>query len=141
MFVTKQAISRRTFVRGAGVALSLPLLDSMVPALTAMSRTAANAVPRLGWFYVPNGMHMPLWKPETPGKNVGFSEIIGGLEPFREHLTVLGGLNNYNAGLGDGGGPHTRNQAAWLSGMRAKQGETDVRLGVTADQFAAESIG
>ena len=141
MFVTKQAISRRTFVRGAGAVLSLPLLDAMVPALTAMSQTAANAAPRLGWFYVPNGMHMPLWKPKTPGKNFELSNILGALEPFREHLTVLGGLNNYSAGLGDGGGPHTRNQAAWLSGMRARQGMTDVRLGVTADQFAAESIG
>ena len=72
MIVTKRAIPRRTFLRGAGATLALPLLDAMVPALTASATTAANGVPRLGYFYVPNGIHMPLWKPDTPGKNFTF---------------------------------------------------------------------
>jgi hypothetical protein len=139
MFVTKRTIPRRTFLRGAGAALALPLLDAMVPALTASTKTAANGVPRLGYIYVPNGMHMPLWKPETPGRNVKLSQILQAMEPVRDRLTVFGGLNNYQAGLGDGGGPHTRNQAAWLSGTAAVQG-TPV-LTTTVDQHAARVLG
>ena len=139
MFVTKRAIPRRTFLRGAGATLALPLLDSMVPALTATSRTAANPIPRLTYIYVPNGMHMPLWKPETPGRNVTLSPILEAMEPVRDRLTVLGGLNNYQAGLGDGGGPHTRNQSAWLSGTAAQLGEAV--LATTVDQHAARALG
>ena len=139
MFVTQKAIPRRTFLRGAGATLALPLLDSMVPALTAASRTAANPVPRLTYIYVPNGMHMPLWKPESPGRNVPLSPILEAMEPVRDRLTVLGGLNNYEAGLGDGGGPHTRNQSAWLSGTAAQLGEAV--LATTVDQHAARALG
>ena len=139
MIVTKRAIPRRTFLRGAGATLALPLLDAMVPALTASATTAANGVPRLGYFYVPNGMHMPLWKPETPGKNFQLPQILQAMEPVRDRLTVLGGLSNYQAGLGDGGGPHTRNQAAWLSGTAATLGEA--LLATTADQHAARVLG
>jgi hypothetical protein len=143
MFISKMAIPRRTFLHGVGVALALPLLDAMVPALTAAAETPANPAPRLGYLYVPNGMHMPLWKPKTPGvgNNWQLSQILQGLAPVKEHLTVIGGLNNYSAGLGDGGGPHTRNQSAWLSGVLAKQGEADVRLAKTVDQYAGEALG
>ena len=143
MFVTKMALPRRTFLRGAGVTLALPLLDAMVPALTATSKTAAAAPPRLGFFYVPNGMHMPLWKPRAAGAGKDFvlSQTLSGLQNLKEYVTVLGNLNNYSAGLGDGGGPHTRNQSAWLSGVLAKSGEADVRLATTADQHAARSLG
>ena len=136
MIVAKKAIPRRTFLRGVGVTLALPLLDAMTPALTA----ATKAVPRLGYFYVPNGMHMPLWKPKTAGKNFELSQILQAMEPVKHRLTVLGGLNNYQAGLGDGGGPHTRNQAAWLSGTLAKQGG-DPELTTTVDQHAARVLG
>src|SRR5262245_26426657 len=144
MIVTKMALPRRTFLRGAGVTLALPLLDAMVPALAnASTTTALTAPPRIGYFYVPNGMHMPLWKPQTAGagNNWKLSQTLSALEPLREYLTVLGNLNNYAAGLGDGGGPHTRNQSAWLSGVLAKSGESDARLATTADQFAARVLG
>ena len=139
MIVTKRAIPRRTFLRGAGATLALPLLDAMVPALTATSRTAANPVPRLGYIYVPNGIHMPLWKPDVPGRGFVLPPILKAMEPVRDRLTILGGLNNYQAGLGDGGGPHTRNQAAWLSGAAAQLG--DPILSTTADQYAARVLG
>jgi hypothetical protein len=144
MFISKMAIPRRAFLKGAGVTLALPLLDAMVPALTAASETPIGKVaPRLGYFYVPNGMHMPLWKPKAAGmgNNWELSQILQGLSPVREQLTVFGGLNNYSAGLGDGGGPHTRNQSAWLSGTLAKQGEADVKLAKTVDQYAADGLG
>jgi hypothetical protein len=126
------------------VTLALPLLDAMVPALTAASKTTAlTAPPRIGYFYVPNGMHMPLWKPRVPGTGNGWeiSQTLRQLDPLRQYLTVLGNLNNYAAGLGDGGGPHTRNQSAWLSGVLAKSGESDPRLATTADQHAARVLG
>src|SRR6185369_9441309 len=104
---------------------------------------ALTSPPRIGYFYVPNGMHMPLWKPQTPGagNNWKLSQTLAALEPLREYLTVMGNLNNYAAGLGDGGGPHTRNQSAWLSGVLAKSGESDARLATTADQHAARALG
>jgi len=143
MFISKKAMLRRTFLRGAGAALALPLLDAMVPALANAAETASANIPRLGYFYVPNGMHMPLWKPKTPGAGSAFelSTILQGLAPVKEYVTVLGGLNNYSAGLGDGGGPHTRNQSAWLSGVLAKPGEAEVRLATTVDQYAARTLG
>ncbi len=139
MILTKRAISRRAVLKGAGAVLALPMLDAMVPALTA----ATAPTPRLGYFYVPNGMHMPLWKPKSVGAGDKFelSQILQGLAPVKEHVTVLGGLNNYQAGMGDGGGPHTRNQSAWLSGTLAKPGEADVRLATTVDQHAARQLG
>src|SRR5258706_4232340 len=143
MIVTKMALPRRTFLRGAGAALALPLLDSMVPALTAASGAAARGTPRLGYSYVQNAMHMPLWKPKATGAGSDFnlSFTLKGLEKVKSHVSVLGGLNNYSAGLGDGGGPHTRNQSAWLSGVLAKSGEADVRLATTVDQYAARVLG
>ncbi len=104
MIVIKRALPRRAFLRGAGATLALPMLDAMMPAMSA----AAPATPRIGFLYVPNGMHMPLWKPKTAGAGDAFelSPILQGLAPVKEYVTVLGGLNNYVAGLGDGGGPH-----------------------------------
>ena len=87
-------------------------------------------------------MHMPLWKPKQPGagENSSSRRFLKG-STGQEHVTVLGGLNNYVAGMGDGGGPHTRNQSAWLSGALAKQGEADVSLAETVDQHAARHLG
>src|SRR5262245_30649332 len=143
MYLTKMALPRRTFLRGAGVALAVPMLDAMVPALARASETASASPSRLGFFYVPNGMHMPLWKPQMPGAGSGWqlSQTLKPLEPLKDYLTVLGNLNNYAAGMGDGGGPHTRNQSAWLSGTLAKSGESDPRLATTADQYAARALG
>lgn len=143
MFVTKNALSRRTLLRGAGASLALPLLDAMVPALTAASRTAAAPVPRFGYFYVPNGIHMPLWRPKMAGIGADWQLpfTLASLEPVKDYVTVIGNLNNYAAGLGDGGGPHTRNQSAWLSGVLATPGESDARLATTVDQHAARAVG
>src|SRR5262245_50672578 len=117
MFVTKMALPRRTFLRGAGVTLALPLLDAMVPALTPIVHTAARSAPRLGFFYVPNGMHMPAWKPKVQGAGAAFelSPSLRALQPLKEQVTVLGGLNNYAANSVAAATPHVRNQAAWLS--------------------------
>jgi hypothetical protein len=144
MIVTKMALPRRTFLRGAGTILALPLLDAMVPALTTVAKAAPFiAPPRIGYFYVPNGMHMATWKPRTTGvgNNWQLSQTLKSLDSVKEYVTVLGNLNNYAAGIGDGGGPHTRNQSAWLTGARARTGESEPSLATSADQYAARFLG
>lgn len=137
MVITKMALPRRTFLRGLGTTMALPLLDAMVPALSA----APKGVPRVGFFQTPNGISMKYWTPKTVGSDFEFTPPLKSLEPFRNRVTVLSGLNNYCAGLGDGGGPHTRGYAAWLSGMLAQRTEVHPMLGTTVDQHMAREFG
>src|SRR5215467_5972457 len=90
--VTKRSLSRRTFLRGAGTALALPLLDAMSPALTAMSRTAAAPTPRLGFVYVPNGIIMAQLTPAAEGAAYEVTPILKPLEPFQDSLVVVSNL-------------------------------------------------
>ena len=138
MFITRKHLSRRTFVRGTGAALALPLLDAMVPALTAQLRTAAAPVTRFGFMYVPHGMIMDRWIPATEGANFEFKPIMKPLEPFRNQLTVVGNLN-----LGpDQGGQHSAPSGMWLNNTPHKRTEAeDVRAGTTVDQMIAAKIG
>ncbi len=137
MVITKMALPRRTFLQGVGAVMAIPLLDAMMPAMSA----APKGVPRIGFFQTPNGMSMKYWTPATTGMNSEFSEPLKSLEPFRENVMVLSGLNHYCAGLGDGGGPHTRGYAAWLSGVLAQRTEVHPMLGTTVDQHAARVLG
>lgn len=137
MVIMKMALPRRTFLRGTGAVLALPFLDAMVPALGAAPKSA----PRIGFFQTPNGMSMPYWTPKTVGSNFEFTQPLASLAPFRNQTIVLSGLNHYSAGLGDGGGPHTRNNAAWLTGKLAIRTETNPTLGISADQVAARVLG
>src|SRR5688572_25298429 len=94
MFITKKHLSRRTFLKGAGVSVALPLLDSMVPALTAQSQTAANVAPRLAFVYVPHGAIMDKWTPKTEGAGFEYTPILKPLEPFRDYINVVSGLGH-----------------------------------------------
>jgi hypothetical protein len=94
MIITKIALPRRTFLRGMGVAFALPLLDAMVPALSAMAKTAARPVQRLGFIYIPNGANMPMWKPKGEGSGFALSPTLSPLAPMRDQITVLSGLDN-----------------------------------------------
>ena len=143
MFITKKHLSRRTFLRaatgGVGAALALPFLDSMVPALTAQVRTAANANPRLGFVYVPHGAIMDRWTPKTEGAGFEFTPILQSLEPFRDKLNIVSGLGHQAA---DTTAVHSLSPATWLSGVRPKATQgTDAYAGITADQYAAAKIG
>ena len=91
MIVTKKAMSRRTVLRGMGVTLALPLLDSMIPAFSPL-RAAAKPVSRLGIVYVPNGIVMQSWTPAAEGSGFEFTPILKPLEPFRDRVTVISGL-------------------------------------------------
>ena len=93
MFVTKRSLPRRTFLSGMGVAVGLPLLEAMVPAFTALAQTAAAPKPRFGAVYFPNGAIVDQWIPEQVGAGFEFKPILKPLEPFRDHLRVISGLN------------------------------------------------
>src|SRR5262245_56347038 len=123
MIVTKKVIARRAVLRGMGAAVSLPLLDAMVPALTAASKTAANAPMRFGFFYTPNGYYLPHFHPEGQGgKNFAMSPILKPLEPLRDKLVVVSGLSNVLANDAAGGAPHTRGHSSWLTGILPRGG-------------------
>jgi hypothetical protein len=145
MFVTKQSLPRRTFLRGLGATLSLPLLDAMVPALTALQRTAAAPARRIGFIYHPMGTIYDHWTPAAEGADFSMPRILAPLEPLRDRMLVVTGLcHNEGASKGDGSFPHPRAGAVWLSGVHAAAVTTvgaEVRLGVTADQLAARTLG
>ncbi|MBM64030.1 MAG: hypothetical protein CL484_13870 [Acidobacteria bacterium] len=143
MIIKKLSLPRRTFLRGVGAAVALPLLDAMVPALSAVARTAANPVRRLGFVYIPNGAVMQQWTPVEAGSDFALSPIMQPLAPYRDQLTVVSGLAHGQAEpLGDGNGEHSRASSTWLNGVHPKQTEgSDVQAGVTADQLAAQHLG
>jgi hypothetical protein len=142
--IFKTHLPRRTFLRGLGATIALPLLDGMVPAFAAARNTAAKAAPRLGVFYLPNGMNMARWIPKTEGASFELSPILEPLAPFRDQLLVLSGMCNKEADAvpGEGGGDHSRGQAAFLTGVHAKKTQgADVRVGMSMDQIAARELG
>jgi len=138
MVIRKIALPRRTFIRGMGATLALPLLDAMVPAMSATSAPA----PRFAAIYVGNGAIMNAWTPATEGKDFAFSPILKPLEPFRDRTIVFTGLDNFPAtDQGDSGGQHPRAAPAFMSAVHPKQTEgADVRAGTTIDQLIAERI-
>ena len=139
MFVTRMRLPRRTFLRGMGVSLALPLLDSMIPARTLLAQTAARPRPRLGFVYVPHGAIMDKWTPATEGAGFEFTPILAPLEPFRDRLNVVTGLAHRAA---DTTAVHSLSPTTWLSGVRPKATQgVDALAGVTADQVAAQAIG
>ncbi len=142
-FITKKHLSRRTLLRGMGAAVSLPLLDSMVPAHTALAATAASPKSRYGFIYIPHGAVMDNWTPAKAGKDFEFTPILKPLEPYRDRLTIISGLAAIAAeSQGDGGGDHSRCAPCYLSGVHAKRTEgDDIQAGTTIDQILAEKIG
>lgn len=137
MIINKKSLPRRTFLRGMGVALALPMLDAMTPALSP----AAKPVVRLGFVYVPNGIIMDKWTPLAEGANFEFKSTMKPLEAFREHLNVLSGLAQVQGrALGDGAGDHARAGATFLTGVHPKKSEITLRAGISADQVAAREL-
>jgi hypothetical protein len=140
MIVMKKALPRRTFLRGLGVSLALPLLDAMVPALTAQANTPANParLRRLGYVYMPMGCDVTRWTPASKETLDELSPSLEPLAPLRQDVTVISNLELQNAYPGT----HATSNAAFLSAARAKWTEsTDYFLGTTADQIAAQQIG
>jgi hypothetical protein len=142
MIVTHKHLPRRTFVKGMGVAIGLPMLDAMTPVFARASRPPTAPI-RLAFVYVPNGIVMKDWRPTAVGKRFEFPRILKPLESFREDIFVLSGLDEQNGkALGDGPGDHARAGAAFLTGVHCKKTEgADIRNGVSADQIAARELG
>jgi len=144
MFISKKHLSRRTFLHGMGVTMALPLLESMVPAQTSLSKSAAAPKTRLACIYIPHGATMDKWTPATEGTGFEFTEILKPLEPFRERINIVSGLAHpYVAGGGgdaSAGANHTRAAAVFLTGAIPEKG-AKAHLGPSVDQIAAQHIG
>jgi len=139
MIVTKMALPRRTFLRGMGTAMALPLLDAMVPALAARAQVALTSVRRLGYVYIPMGMNATAWTPATQGRLTELTPSLLALTPVLDHITVISNLELRNAYTT---GNHASSNCAFLSCSKAKRTEgSDYQLGTTVDQIAAQAIG
>jgi hypothetical protein len=141
IYLTKRHLSRRTVLRGAGAALALPLLESMIPAGVLRAAPAALPRPRLACIYIPHGAVMSKWTPATEGTGWDFPEILKPLEPLRERVNVISGLTLPLAYGQDAsaGANHTRSSAVFLSGASPGVG-SEAELGITVDQVAAKHI-
>ncbi|MDX1562719.1 MAG: DUF1552 domain-containing protein [Gammaproteobacteria bacterium] len=146
MIITKRSLPRRTFLRGAGAAIGLPLLDAMVPALAQ----APAAPKRLGFVYLPNGVAknftgIDYWTPAGTGRDFELSPILAPLAAYKDRLTVITGLAQKVAEANDedgATGDHTKATASWLTGTRCKRTEgADIENGISADQIAAATLG
>jgi hypothetical protein len=137
-FLSQKSLPRRTLLRGMGASLSLPLLDAMVPAATALSATPANPIKRLGFVFMPMGADLSRWTPESPDTLDQLSPILKSLEPVRDRIVALTNLELQPAYPGS----HATSNSAFLSAARARLTEsTDYYLGTTVDQVAAREIG
>lgn len=143
MFITKKRIPRRHFLRGAGVALALPLLESMVSAQTPLSSSAAAARPRFMGIFFPHGMAPGYWVPKTVGANFEFTPIMEPLEPFRDHTVLLSGMYSKSAEPPPGvtGADHWVAAAFLCANKPKKTAGADVYDGTTIDQLIAQKIG
>jgi len=137
MFISKKHLSRRTFLRGTGASIALPMLDAMTPALAQ----AATGFPRLGFIYFPHGAVEHEWAPKQTGTNFEYSKILQPLESMHDYVTVVSGLRNKSA---EGGpAPHSITEETWLSCVAPgdrDRGPGGIK-GMTADQIAARIIG
>jgi len=136
--LTRKALPRRTFLRGMGASVALPLLDAMVPSMTALAKTAAKPVRRLGFVYMPMGCDVSRWTPTGEGRVTALSPTLESLAPVADRLTFISNMELKNAYPGT----HATSNASFLSAATAKWTEsTDYYLGTTIDQVAAQRIG
>ena len=141
--MTRKHLPRRTFLKGLGTAMALPMLDAMTPAFASKFPLQANAPCRLAFAYVPNGVIMETWTPATTGAEFELPRTLDALAPYRKDWTLLSGLTHKNGrALGDGPGDHARAAASYLTGVHPrKTNGADIKNGISVDQVAAEAIG
>jgi Protein of unknown function (DUF1552) len=141
MIVTRTHLPRRTFLRGMGAVIALPMLDAMTPAFALPARAGKTPV-RLAFTYVPNGITMADWTPQGEGTRFELTRILKPLERFRDDTVVLSGLGHRNGNaLGDGPGDHARAAASYLTGVHPrKTAGADIENGISVDQIAAQHL-
>lgn len=139
MFITRQAVPRRTFLRGLGAAVALPYLDAMTP---AMANTGAMKAPvRMAFVYVPNGMDMRNWNLDYEGRLDRLSPILEPLEQHRQDILMMSNLtHNTGRALLDGAGDHGRCGGSYLTGVQVKKSVTDIRAAKSVDQYVADHL-
>ena len=137
MYITRKHLSRRTVLKGTGAAVALPLLDAMIPAATALAKTAAAPKPRMAFIYFPHGAVMEKWTPKKEGADFDLPPIIASLAPFQKQLTVVSGLENKSAIAAP---VHAITPGTWLSCVPPRISH-DPYGGITVDQLAAKHIG
>ncbi len=137
MFITKKYLSRRTVLRGLGAAIALPLLDAMIPAHTALAKTAAAAKVRLGFIYFPHGAIMDKWTPAAEGRDFALTPILEPLAKYQKQLTIISGLGNKP---GESAAVHAIVPGTWLSCVHPRETHEPFG-GVTVDQIAAQHMG
>ena len=146
VFLTKKHLSRRTFLRGSGVAVALPFLDAMVPAATALAQTAAAPKTRAGFFYIPHGAIMnntpfgkevDAWTSSGSGADFKLGHTVAPLEPLKKYVTTFENIENNAAG----GSVHTLNPATWLSCVRPDTQAKGASMAITLDQVIAQKLG
>src|SRR6478735_12262 len=140
MIITRKAIPRRTVLRGIGATLALPLLDGMIPALTAQARTAAAPINRFGVMYVVNGMIMQSWTPAAEGAGYELTPSLAALAPHRDRFSVLSGLACVPS-PGRPGGAHAKASTRFLTDVSPPTSETWLDAGVSVDQLLAREAG
>jgi hypothetical protein len=140
MIVTGKSLSRRMVLKGLGAAIGLPFLDAMTP---AFARAATAGPVRLAWFYLPNGIDMRYWTPATEGPLGVLPSILSPFEPVKNELLVLSNLTtHWGRPLQDGAGDHGRALGSYMTGVKVlKTAGADLKLGISADQIAAQAIG
>src|SRR5215510_2644061 len=137
MFITRKHLAPHILLRGAGVAVGLPLLEAMIPASTMLALTAAKPTPRMGFIYFPHGAIMDRWTPATEGTDFEISPILKPLEKFKKQLTIVSGLENKAAIAPP---VHALRPGTWLSGVAPRKSQAPWG-GVTVDQLAAQHLG
>lgn len=137
MYITKKHLSRRAILRGLGTAMSLPFLEAMVPACTALAATAAAPKPRMGFFYLPHGAIMDEWTPDLTGSNFELKAILKPLAAYKNQMTIVSGLGNKPA---ESSAVHAITPGTWLSCVAPERSHAP-NGGITADQIAAQVIG
>ncbi|MFN7937766.1 MAG: DUF1552 domain-containing protein [Bryobacteraceae bacterium] len=141
MIITRKALSRRTFLRGAGTAVALPFLDAMAPAMPANKIPGKTPV-RMAFVYVPNGIDMRHWNPSYEGALTELPRILKPLEPFKDEITLLGNLTHNNGrALLDGAGDHGRCCGSYLTGVQPRKSAYDIKVGISCDQIVANQVG
>jgi hypothetical protein len=143
MNISRKPLARRTFLKGIGAAISLPMLDVMKPSRAFGAAAAGQPINRLGLIYVPNGIVMNNWTPAATGAGFEYTRILKPIEKFRDKTRVISGLANYMADpLGDGPGDHARAGAAYFTCSHPKKtGGSDIFAGTSVDQVIAQSVG
>src|SRR3954466_4023040 len=137
-FLTRNSLSRREVLKGAGVTIALPLLDAMIPARTLLAQTPAASAPRLGFVYFPHGALQDEWQPTKIGRDFNFPFILKPLEPMRDHVTGVTGLRNRG---GESSSPHGIIEETWLNCVSPRKRDAKTGIGVTVDQIAARHLG